>query len=418
MRRSELILAVYLPTALLALTQGLLIATLPAYAESLGAGLTTISLIFSAAAIGTLVTDVPAGALLHKIGLRNSMLIGAVLVVIGTMSLALPLDAVTVVLLRLLAGVGTAMWGLSRHAFIAQAVGPAERGRSISVFGGINRAGMFAGPAIGGYIATWFGLHAPFLIAGFMGVIALVTGVMFIPADQRQPETRRTSSRSRWGLVRQRWKTHGGDITAASVAQFFGQVVRQGRLLLITLIGTSQLDLSLAQVGLILSVSSLVDMAMFYPAGVIMDRFGRKYTTVPSFAMLAVGVGMFPLASNFLQLMLIGIFIGVGNGLGSGSMMTLGADLAPPGATGEFLGIWRLIGDIGNVAGPLVIGLIGEHLSLNKSAIALMVTGLFAASIFLTLVRETRFASDAEETITASRIPLKPVDPAAHTNSD
>lgn len=212
-------------------------------------------------------------------------------------------------------------------------------------------------------------------------------------------------------------RTHRADLSAAAVAQFFGQVVRQGRLLLIPLIGVSQLDLSLAQVGLVLSVSSLVDMSMFFPAGVIMDRFGRKYSAVPSFTILAIGIGLLPLATNYLQLMLVGIVIGLGNGLGSGSMMTLGADLAPPGATGEFLGIWRLIGDIGNVSGPLVVGLIGEHLSLNKSAIALMMAGLFSAGIFLSLVRETRISTDTVETISGSKIPLTTVDPAGSKHS-
>ncbi|MGI8486237.1 MAG: MFS transporter [Thermomicrobiales bacterium] len=407
MRRSELIMAVYVPTALLAVGQGVLLATLPSYATSLGVGLTAVSVISAAAAMGTLVADVPAGALLHKMGLRNAMLVGAVLVVIGTMTLALPLDARTVVALRVLAGVGTAMWGLSRHAFIAQAIQPSERGRSISIFGGINRAGMFAGPAIGGYIATWFGLQAPFLVAGMMGVIAFIAGILFIPRDQQQPAAKRASSHSRWALVGQSIKLHSADFAAASVAQFFGQLVRQGRLLLIPLMGVA-IGLSLSQIGLVLAVSSLVDMSMFYPAGVIMDRFGRKYSAVPSFAILAVGVGMLAFATSYWSLMAIGVLIGLGNGLGSGSMMTLGADLSPPGATGEFLGVWRLIGDIGNVTGPLLVGLIGEHLSLNTSAIALMMAGLFAAGIFFTLVRETRYTADNLDTITTTKIAMKP----------
>ena len=98
------------------------------------------------------------------------MLIGSALVVIGTMSLALPLEPVTVVAFRVLAGVGTAMWGLSRHAFITQATDTANRGRSIAVFGGINRIGMFAGPAIGGIVATAASTSASFLLAGVMGL--------------------------------------------------------------------------------------------------------------------------------------------------------------------------------------------------------------------------------------------------------
>lgn len=71
-------------------------------------------------------------------------------------------------------------------------------------------------------------------------------------------------------------------------------------------------------------------------------------------------------------------------------MMTLGADLAPVGATGEFLGIWRLIGDVGMVAGPLAVGLIANQVGLRGSALALMAAGLIASTTLLFLVKETR----------------------------
>ena len=45
MRQSELALAVYLPTALLAMGQGLLLSTLPTYATELGVSLTLVSVI-------------------------------------------------------------------------------------------------------------------------------------------------------------------------------------------------------------------------------------------------------------------------------------------------------------------------------------------------------------------------------------
>ena len=160
MRQPGLLLAVYLPTALLAIAQGVLLLTLPLYAADLGVGYMMISIITSAAAMGTLVTDVPAGVVLHRIGLRRSMLIGCALVVIGTIGLTLNLTPGLIVSLRVVAGIGTALWSLSRHSFIAQAIPPSNRGRAIALFGGINRIGLFGGPLIGGIIATAFGMHA------------------------------------------------------------------------------------------------------------------------------------------------------------------------------------------------------------------------------------------------------------------
>jgi len=405
LHRSELILAVYLPTALLALAQGLLLATLPFYADSLGISLTFVSVIVSAAAIGTLLTDVPAGALLFRIGLRRSMLLGAALVVLGTLSLALPLSPIQVVGLRILAGIGTALWSLSRHAFIAQSVDIGSRGRSIAVFGGINRIGVFGGPALGGAIATASSTTASFLVAGFMGLLALVAAVMFTPDDHGLALERRGTGRKRWDLVGTTLRTHSSDLTAAAVAQLFAQMIRQGRQLLIPLVGARELGLNPAEVGTIMTISAVVDMSMFFPAGVLMDRFGRKFASVPSFAIMAIGIGMVPYAGSFVGLLIAGLVIGLGNGLGSGSMMTLGADLAPPGATGEFLGIWRLIGDIGMVAGPLSVGVIASQMGLTGSSIALMIAGVLASATLLFLVKETRISEPGLHAVVASRQP-------------
>ena len=130
-------------------------------------------------------------------------------------------------------------------------------------------------------------------------------------------------------------------------------------------------------------------MSMFYPAGIIMDRFGRKYATIPCFFIFATGMAMVPFMKSFASLLIATIVMGLGNGLGSGTMMTLGADLAPREGTGEFLGIWRLIGDFGGVTGPLVVGNIAEVWSLGGSAFALAGIGYIAVAIFLWLVPET-----------------------------
>lgn len=396
MRQSELMLAVYLPTALLAVAQGVLIVTLPLYAADLGVGYMMISVITAAASMGTLVMDVPAGAVLHRAGLRRTMLAGCALVVLGTLGLTLDLHANMVVLLRVVAGVGTALWGLSRHSFIAQAIPPWRRGKAIAVFGGINRIGLFAGPAIGGFIATAMGMRASFLAAGLLGIIGWIAAASFIPADTAGDRPRRGTSAGRWRIVRRSLRENRVDIAAAGAAQLCGQVIRQGRQLIIPLIGARQLGLNAAEIGTIMTLSAILDMSMFIPAGYVMDRFGRKFSSVPTFGIMGIGLGLLPLANSFGSLLAIGMLIGFGNGLGSGSMMTLGADLAPPEATGEFLGIWRLIGDVGMVLGPLLVGVIAGPLSLDGSAWALMGAGFAASAILAFLVRETRHVPEEE----------------------
>jgi MFS family permease len=379
-------LTVFLPTILISFGQGILLTTLPLFASEFTDSYSLISFVVSAAALGTLLMDVPAGAILGRLGLRTTMLGGTLLVCLGTLPLAFVDDIRAAMVLRVLAGVGTAFWGLSRHALIASATPVDQRGRVLSTFGGVNRMGVLLGPAAGGFIASTAGLRPSFIVAGSMSLVALFVAYKYV----HEREELGTGKPGRWSIVGRTMRTYWRDLSAAGVAQIFAQMVRTGRLLIIPLFAANELGLGAAQIGLIMSISSVIEVVMFFPAGVLMDRFGRKTASVPCFAIMAIGMALIPLTSGFVGLLLVSCFIGVGNGLGSGSMMTLGADLAPPEATGEFLGIWRLIGDSGGFLGPIVVGVVAGLLSLQGSAWALSVVGVLAALSLALLVRETR----------------------------
>ncbi|MCB9435325.1 MAG: MFS transporter, partial [Ardenticatenaceae bacterium] len=128
---------------------------------------------------------------------------------------------------------------------------------------------------------------------------------------------------------------------------------------------------------------------MFYPAGMIMDRLGRKFAVVPSFFFQGLGVALIPLTTGFWSLTAVASFIGLANGLSSGTMLTIGADLAPQEGRSEFLGLWRLIGDMGGTVGPLFVGIVAGWFALPVAAVVMSSTGFLAAGIFGRFVPET-----------------------------
>jgi MFS family permease len=387
LRQSNLALAVYAPAALLSFGQGVLLTTLPLYATSFGVSYGLVSLAVAAAALGKLASDVPAGVLLARLGLRNAMVFGTGLVAVCMAGMALAENFALLVIFGVLSGIGTALWSISRHSFIATAVPIETRGRAISVFGGINRIGLFAGPAAGGFLATAFGLRSSFGLASVFAVVALILALRYVDAGAGGIAG---GGHPRWRLLGEVVRTHARELAAPGIAQVFGQMIRQGRQFIIPIYAAEVLHLDPAKIGLVMTLGAILDMSMFIPAGFVMDRFGRKVAAVPSFAVMAVGVALIPLASSFGTLVAVAIIIGLGNGLGAGTMMTLGADLAPRRALGEFLGVWRLIGDAGSFMGPVAVGLIAGHAGLNGSAIVLALIGVMAASTIGLLVRETR----------------------------
>ena len=159
--------------------------------------------------------------------------------------------------------------------------------------------------------------------------------------------------------------------------------LRHSRVLVIPLVGVS-LGLGESEVGLAFSLSSLVDMLMFLPAGLILDHAGRKYALAPSLFLLGTAIVLLPLATGFVQFCGFAMLAGLGNGFGTGIFMTLGGDFSPSNGRSEFLGVWRLVGDAGGALGPFVLGTIASATTL---AIASAWTGGLAVIGLIILFR-------------------------------
>lgn len=400
MTTRKLILAVYLPTLLLAFGQGSIVPVMPLYAGEFTGSLSLVSLAVAALAMGTMFADLPAGIVLQRVGRRPMMLAGTAMVGLSALGLAQAHIYPELVLYRLIGGVGTACWGLSRLAFMADAVPIQHRGRTLSVFGGLQRVGTFVGPVTGGLVAGAFGLRAAFLVAAALSVMATVISFLFVPETR---PTEQTGARSRWKTLGRVLRRSGKDLAGAGAAQVFAQMIRSGRQIIVPLYAQGELGLDVATIGTIVSVSAVIDMSLFIPAGMLMDRLGRKYASIPSFLVMGLGMALLPFTWDALTLLAATSVIGLGNGLGAGTMMTLGADLAPREAAGEFLGLWRLVGDVGAMGGPLAVGGIADLVGLGAGAFVLAGTGVLAAGIIFVAVEETLQRSPVARAAPAKR---------------
>ena len=127
--------------------------------------------------------------------------------------------------------------------------------------------------------------------------------------------------------------------------------------------------------SLIYGIAGGVEMLVFYPAGHVMDRKGRRWVAVPSMVLMGAALMLTPLTHDARTLLLAAAVIGFGNGIGSGMVMTIGADHSPRHGRAHFLGVWRLLSDIGSSCGPALLSLLAAALSLGAGIVA---TGLIA----------------------------------------
>jgi MFS family permease len=139
------------------------------------------------------------------------------------------------------------------------------------------------------------------------------------------------------------------------------------------------IHMSAEHTSLLFAAAGAVDIAFFFPGGWLMDHRGRAVVAVPVVLAVAIGALALPLATGAPGLVAVALLIAAGNGLGSGIVMTLGADTAPVVGRSQFLGGWRLCGEVGSTSGPLAISALATVLPLAGACVAVGALGLAGA---------------------------------------
>lgn len=388
-------LAVFLPTLLFSIGEGAIIPLIPLVAHDLGASLATAGLLGALVMVGTVVGDIPSGVIVSRIGERNAMIWASLLSVIAVLiCVAAPNEWVLGVGIFIV-GLATAVFALARHAFLTSYVPLAYRARALSTLGGVFRAGFFVGPFLSAaVIQLTGGTQAVFWI--FIVCCLAAAAVLLVladpaktlgPAQHRADSTRNEgeeeAERETSGLFRTLWQYRGVLIRLGTGVGLIG-AMRAARIVIMPLWAVS-IGLGTTDTAVIVGIAGAVDFALFYVSGQIMDRHGRLWSALPS--MLGLGSGLLILSfthdlpTNVQWFIGVAMLLSVANGIGSGIMMTLGADLAPHDDPAPFLGAWRFAGDLGAATAPLVIAAITALASLALASGVAGIAGLIGAGI-------------------------------------
>jgi MFS family permease len=99
--------------------------------------------------------------------------------------------------------------------------------------------------------------------------------------------------------------------------------------------------------ALYIGIAGALDFALFYSSGQLVDRFGRRWAAMPTLVGMAISLFALSLAQDSTGFLIVALALSLSNALGSGLVMVIGADLAPPDARNEFLAFYRLMIDGG-----------------------------------------------------------------------
>lgn len=395
---------IYGPTALYSVGQGAIVPLLPVIAAEFGAPLAAAALVPAALVVGQLLGNIPAGWLVARVGERTAMSVAAVGSLLGALVMLFARNVPLLALASLTVGFFAASFAVARHTFMTTRVPLSFRARALSLLGGSFRLGAFTGPFVAAAVLAAFGSERAsiwFFAAMMIGVGLLVTfgpdpetrlappapsrNAAAIAEDTGEPVTGSIPTVERVGVFRTMWRNRRVlsrlGAAAASLA-----AVRGARQTVLPLWGVS-IGLDASTIALVVGVAGALDFALFYVSGQVMDRFGRIWAAVPSAVLMGGALLALAFTHDLPQATLwFGVFaivIGVGNGLSSGILLTVGADVAPQDEPATFLGAWRTITDAGGAATPLIVSGLTALVSLSAATGAIGAIGLLGALAFL-----------------------------------
>lgn len=381
----RLLWPVLAPSILFGVARGATVPVSVLAAMQLGASAALASLIVAIMGGIALVTTVPAGHLIDRVGDRRAMALATVVVSAftgltvgalvwgGTGALALFMAA------TFLRAPAMNVWSLARQAFVAERVPTHEVGRAMTALGGTMRIGALVGPLLGGLLLIVAPLWSVYVLSVVCSVLALA--VLYSPrlggrleegydASGRStavPVTSDEQQTTRRPRLQVRWKA----VVLAGVAISSLAVARVAQPVIIQLWGV-HIGLTDSQISLAIACGASVEILLMVPGGYLKDRLGRAPILITCLVVYGSGFLVLPLAHSWWAVLGAVAVMAVGNGLGAGVNMTIGADLSPPVGRGRFLGIWAIFSNVGVLGGP---GLVAAVLVVSTSQVAVLAVG-------------------------------------------
>lgn len=370
-------------------------------ARDLGASVAFAGFVVALRSLGVLFFDLPAGWIISRYGERAAVGVASGCFVATLLGWVVTDSLAVFAVLAFVQGSGWAVWQLARMAYVSEVVAPEFRGRALSILGGVSRGGWFAGPFVGAGVMHLGGFDALYAV-----VVALTLGAAGLLFTFSSPDEGRDARGTPHIAVAAIVRTHRRALLTVGTAAMTIQALRNARIAIVVL-WADHIGLSTETASIVFGISLGVELLLVYPGGSIMDRHGRKAVAVPSIVITSIGLALLPLTHELWSMVLVVVLLGIGNGISSGVIMTFGADLAPAAGRAQFLGAWRVLGDIGTAGGPLAVAAVTAVLTLGGAAVVCGAIGLLAATLVQRVVPETmrRPASSAGAPSAFSRRP-------------
>jgi MFS family permease len=122
--------------------------------------------------------------------------------------------------------------------------------------------------------------------------------------------------------------------------------------------------LAITYTGVLITTNALSQLLTLYPSGLLADRFGRKIPFVTSLVLVGLIAPFLFYARDLASAIPIMFLYGLALGL-HGPLVAWTTDLTPKEIMGTSMGLYRTIGDLGFLLGPVILAAVLEITLVN-----------------------------------------------------
>jgi MFS family permease len=352
---------------------GVLLPALPRYvAGSLGGGNVAVGLVIGAFSLSAFFLRPWAGGLADRRGRRLLMLVGASVFALSVAGYLFATSIALLVIMRLLTGVGEALFFVGALAANMDLAPPERRGEAMSFASLALYLGIGAGPFIGEAVIEHLGFRAAWLVAIGLALVAVALA-------SRLPSMTPSAEGSASGGHR---LIHRAGLLPGLVllATIWGMA---GFLAFVPLYA---LDLGMSGAGLVLGLFSGVVVVIRSVGARIPDRLGAARATRIALTLSALGLATIGLWREPTGLIAGAVVLGVGVALFTPALFALAVADVPPNERGAVMGTTSAFLDLGFGLGPATLGFVAAGVGRGGT----FLVGAAVAVAGLVLVIATR----------------------------
>ena len=326
-------------------------------ALSLGATQFEVGLIGATFAAFPLLLAVYAGKVSDRIGMRKPIVAGALIISAGVALPVLVPGVTGLVAAAALIGLGHIFFHVTIHNLVGAHGAGEARTKNFATFGLGASVAVFIGPSITGFSIDGWGYRATFVL---LSLVALLPAAIMLAYPKMVPKQEPVRHHDRRGSrellaipgLRRTLIMSGVTLTGVELFSFYFPVYGRA------------VGLSASAIGLVMSSYALAAFIVRMGMHQASRRIGELGVLTASLFVAGATFFLVPLFSQALLLAVVAFLLGLGLGCAQPITILLTYNHAPPGRSGEALGMRLTVNKLTQIAVPLVFGGLGTAFGL------------------------------------------------------